>query len=282
MGRPPEFAGFSDLDATGRAGEYAGYLDDIRSVDAVAEWKTLSFELLEPRPGARLLDAGCGTGEDALALVGLVAPGGRVTGVDLSEEMVAEARKRCGDAGGALEFLAADLRETGLPRDTFDGCRVERTLQHLADPGRAVAELARVTRPGGWVVAAEPDWGTLVIDSNDDAAAAAVAWGAAGGMRSGRVGRSLRRLFMDAGLEEVTLVTRTLVVTDMRRAEMLFDLAGATERALTSRRLPLEVAESWLTALTTADVRGRFLAAMTAFMARGRRPAAEATERTPP
>ncbi|MDX6555999.1 MAG: hypothetical protein QOD86_2194 [Miltoncostaeaceae bacterium] len=274
MGRPPEFAGFSDLDATGRAGAYADYLDDVRSVDAVAEWKQLSFELLEPRPGARLLDAGCGTGEDALALVGLVAPGGRVTGVDLSAEMVTEARRRCGDAGGALEFVAADLRDTGLPDGAFDGCRVERTLQHLENPARAVAELARVTRPGGWVIAAEPDWGTLVIDSDDDAASAAVAWGAAGGLRSGRVGRTLRRLMLGAGLEEVTLRTRTLVVTELRRAEVLFDLGGATERALTSRRLPLEVAEAWLAALTAADARGRFLAAMTAFMARGRRPPA--------
>ena len=272
MGRPPEFGGFSDLDATGRAAEYAGYLDDVRGVDAVAEWKARSFELLEPRPGARLLDAGCGTGDDALALAGLVAPGGRVTGVDLSAEMVAEARRRCGDADGALEFLAGDLLALPLPDAGFDGCRAERTLQHVDDPGRAVAELARVTRPGGWVVAAEPDWETLVIDSADEGAAAAVAGAAADALRAGRVGRTLRRLMLDAGLEEVSLATRPLVVTELRRAEMLFDLQGAADRAVDAGRLSPEAGTTWYRGLAAADERGRFLAAMTAFMARGRRP----------
>jgi SAM-dependent methyltransferase len=272
MGRPPEFAGFSDLDATGRADEYAGYLDEVRAVDAVAEWKRRSFDLLEPAPGARLLDAGSGTGEDALALVERVLPGGRVTGVDRSAAMVAEARRRCGDAGGALEFLVGDLQHLDLPDAVFDGCRAERTLQHLDDPGRAMGELVRVARPGGRVVAAEPDWGTLVVDSGDDATAGAVAEAAAGALRAPRVGRALRRLMLDAGLEDVIVATRTLVVTDLRRAALVFDIPGATERAVAGGLLAPEVAVRWESALAAADRRGRFFAAMTAFMARGRKP----------
>lgn len=271
MGRPPDLGGFADLDGTGRAGDYAAYLDGVRSVDAVAEWKRRSFELLEPRPGARLLDVGCGTGEDAVALAALVAPGGRVTGVDLSAQMVREARRRAGAAAGTVEFLAGDVLSLGLPEGAFDGCRCERTLQHVADPAGAVAEMARLVRPGGRVVAAEPDWGTLVVDAGDPAAARVVAGAAGEAIRSGTVGRALRRLMLDAGLARVELLTRTLVVTDLARAEMLFGLSGAAERAVADGRLPAGTASSWRDELERRARDGRFLAAMTAFMARGRR-----------
>ena len=91
-GRPPDFGGFSEVDGTGAAESYAGYLDGVRGIDAVAEWKERSFALLAPRPGAHLLDVGCGTGDDVLALADRVRPGGRATGIDASAAMIDEAR----------------------------------------------------------------------------------------------------------------------------------------------------------------------------------------------
>src|SRR6185503_14180485 len=102
MGRPPEFGGFSDVDRTDAAAEYAAYLGSVRDVDAVRAWKERSFELLEPSPGMALLDAGCGTGEDVRTLAELVAPGGRAIGVDASEALIAVARGR--DHSAHTEF----------------------------------------------------------------------------------------------------------------------------------------------------------------------------------
>jgi ubiquinone/menaquinone biosynthesis C-methylase UbiE len=268
---PPEFGGFSDLDRTGQADVYAAYLDDVRGLGAVAEWKERSFAALEPRPGAVLVDVGCGTGEDARALARRVAPGGRAIGVDASEAMVAEARRRAAEEGEtAVEFVRSDVAALDLPSASVDGCRAERVLQHVEDPGAAVAEMARVVRPGGMVVAAEPDWGTLVIDAGDPATAAEVAVAAARRVRSGLVGRTLRRLVLDAGLVEVGTAARTLVVTDRARAEMLFDLPGAAAQAVADGRLERDRAGAWLDDLARADARSRLLVAMTAFMAVGR------------
>ena len=119
-------------------------------------------------------------------------------------------------------------------------------LQHVEDPAEAIGEMARVVRPGGMVVAAEPDWGTLVIDSGDPATAAEVAAAAGRRLRSGLVGRSLRRLFLDAALDDVAVAARTLVVTDRVRADMLFDLPGAARRAVDDGRLAADRAASWL------------------------------------
>ena len=51
--------------------------------------------------------------------------------------------------------------------DRFDGCRADRSLMHVPDPRRALAELQRVARPGGAVVVCEVDFETLVIDAGD-------------------------------------------------------------------------------------------------------------------
>lgn len=271
MAAAPEFGGFSDVDATGAAGGYAAYLDGARAIDAVAVWKERSFALLEPRPGAVLVDVGCGTGDDVLALAGRVAPGGRVIGIDASAAMIDEARRRAGGRPGAAEFRVADARDTGLADASVDGCRAERTLQHLDRPGEAVCEMARVVRPGGRVVVAEPDWGTLVVDPGDPGVGRAVAAAAAGRVRSPSAGRALRRLLVEAGLTDVGVAARTLVLTDRRHAEALLDLEGAVRAAVADGDLDRARAGDWRAELARAGSDGRFLAAMTAFMAWGTR-----------
>jgi SAM-dependent methyltransferase len=123
-------------------------------VPAVASAKQRSFELLGASPGARLLDAGCGTGTDSLALARRVHPAGEVVGVDLSTLALASARAR---AGGhpSVRFEHADLAALPFIDNSFDGARADRTIQHLREPERAIAELARVTRAGGRVVLTE-------------------------------------------------------------------------------------------------------------------------------
>ena len=267
--RPPQFGGFSDVDATGDAPEYAGYLDAVRGLDAVAEWKERSFALLEPRPGAVLLDVGCGVGNDVRALAARVAPGGRAIGVDASEAMIAEARRRCGGVPG-VEFRVADVAALGLADASVDGVRCERVLQHVDRPEDAVAEMARVVRRGGRVVAAEPDWGTLVVDPGDADTGREVARATAERVRSGTVGRRLRGMLIDAGLAEVDLTARVLVLTSAASTAMLFDIDGALERAVACGRVSPAAADAWREEAARAESAGRHLAAMTAFMAWGR------------
>jgi hypothetical protein len=131
--------------------------------------------------------------------------------------------------------------------------------------------MARVVRPGGRVVVSEPDWGTLVIDPGDPEVGREVARAAAAGVRSGTVGRSLRRLLVEAGLTEVGVVARSLVITDASLAEHLFGLDAAAARAVGHGRLPAEQVERWRAELAKAAAEDRYLAAMTAFMAWGRR-----------
>ncbi len=106
-------------------------------------------------PGARVLDVPCGSGRHALALA---ARGHRVTGVDLSTEAIAHARRAAADAGLPVTFVEADMRD--VPRGAeFDGAFdaavcLGNSFGYLDLPGtRAfVAALAAAVRPGGGLV----------------------------------------------------------------------------------------------------------------------------------
>jgi SAM-dependent methyltransferase len=109
----------------------------------------LLLELLQPRPGERLLDAGCGSG---IFTAPLIERGAAVVGVDLSLPMLRHAVRDL----PAQRFapVAADLRALPFADDRFDHCVSVTALEFVAEGRRAVAELFRVTRPGGRIVVA--------------------------------------------------------------------------------------------------------------------------------
>lgn len=100
------------------------------------------------RPGAVVLDAGCGTGRALPALRDAVGPTGRVLGLDVTPEMLAAAR-RAGRAGPTAVLVLADARRLPVADRTFDAVFAGGLVHHLPDMAAGLAELARVSRAGG-------------------------------------------------------------------------------------------------------------------------------------
>jgi SAM-dependent methyltransferase len=113
---------------------------------------------LQPRPGDRILEVGCGAGLTELML-GLMQPGGvRYCGIDLRMERLRHARAAARDhALSPLDLAHADAPALPFADASFSSVFVVGVLQHVADPASAVRELARVTRPGGRILIVEPD-----------------------------------------------------------------------------------------------------------------------------
>src|SRR5579862_2003632 len=106
------------------------------------------LDWLAPSPGLRWLDAGCGNGAFTELLIARCAPG-EVHGVDPSPEQIAYARTRPGMA--VATFREGDAQRLPFPDDSFDMAVMALVISFIPDPAKAVAELARVVRPGGWV-----------------------------------------------------------------------------------------------------------------------------------
>jgi demethylmenaquinone methyltransferase/2-methoxy-6-polyprenyl-1,4-benzoquinol methylase len=110
-------------------------------------WRRLAAETVV-RPGDAVLDACCGTGDLAIAAE---RAGGRVTGLDFSEQMLVRARGK----SDSVEWVLGDV--TALPFDdaSFDVVTVGFGIRNVPDLEAGLAELARVVRPGGRVACLE-------------------------------------------------------------------------------------------------------------------------------
>lgn len=109
------------------------------------------------RPGLDLLDVGCGPGTITIDLARRVAPG-RVTGIDRSPEVVAEARRHAEQSGIAISLAVADVYGLEFADACFDVVHAHQVLQHLTDPVAALREMRRVTRRGGTVAVRDSDY----------------------------------------------------------------------------------------------------------------------------
>jgi len=126
-------------------------------------WRTAAnsaaYLLPHLRPGQHLLDVGCGPGTITADLAEAVSPGGRVTAVDSSADILESTRAELaarGIAGAVVE--TADVHELPYEDGSFDVVHAHQVLQHVADPVRALREMRRVCRPGGVVAVRDADY----------------------------------------------------------------------------------------------------------------------------
>lgn len=99
----------------------------------------------------RILEVGVGTGKN----FPYHPPGAEVTGIDLSERMLAQARRRAKKSGYPLDLRQMDAQQLDFPDNTFDTATATFVFCSVPDAERGLRELARVVRPGGQIVLLE-------------------------------------------------------------------------------------------------------------------------------
>jgi SAM-dependent methyltransferase len=256
----------------------------VRAMDETGKWpatralRRQAIIDLGAHEGQTFLDVGCGPGDAAIALSEEVVPGGRVVGIDASQVMVDEATKRARVLDAPVEFAVGDAQNLDFPDGTFDGCRSERTLQWVDSPEAALAEFMRVTRRGGTVVVIDTDWGTFAPYHPDPATTARIQAALFGRRPGFTIGRRLRSLFVNAGLDDVRVTAGTHLVLDWDPATQpgppgfppfAIILQGIAESGTVSE----EEAAIWAEQLAQTARDGHFCASLTMFAVAGRKPA---------
>jgi arsenite methyltransferase len=115
-------------------------------------------EWLELPPGGTALDVGSGPGNVTASLAGAAGPDGLALGVDISEPMLARAVRS--EAGSNVGFIRADAQRLPLRDNTVDAVVSLAVLQLIPNPAAALAEMARVLRPGGRLAVMVPTAGS--------------------------------------------------------------------------------------------------------------------------
>ena len=219
------------------------YSHKLRLFNAFAEPELRQLiESLNLRPGMRMLDAGCGTGEALHWLLAATQPAGEAVGIDLSAAHVNAARRR---TSPQIRVLQGDLLNAPLPAASFDLIWCVNTVNHLHDPVAGVRRLAASLRPGGRIALGQS---ALLPDMY-------FAWDS----RLERVtNEAVRRYYRERyHLEEQDLASVRAVVGVLRRAE----LHNVTARTVMIERVsPVDAAtESYLLEAIFRDTWGERL-----------------------
>ena len=189
-----------------------------------AQFSEFLQETLKPRPGTRILDVGCGEGTAELSLGRSRISQLRLFAIDRDVSRVARTAAEGRSHNYRLGLAAADAARLPFVTGAFDATFCVAVLQHVNDVGLAVAELARVTRPGGRVLTVEPDnsaryWyssspagADAFADASRFFAAAAVA---RGDSTDPAVGPRLSAIFAQAGLQPMSVQLFPVSVTNI-------------------------------------------------------------------
>jgi SAM-dependent methyltransferase len=140
---------------TGRPwAEDLGYPDELAGVPegAVESFAGVAnpWALGRLAPGERVLDVGSGAGTDSLIAAQMVGPGGHVTGIDMTPEMLAKARAAAAEMGlDNVEFVEGEAERLPFPDGSFDVAVSNGVIDLIPDKEAVFAGLHRVLAPGG-------------------------------------------------------------------------------------------------------------------------------------
>jgi len=142
------------------------------------------------------------------------------------------------------QFVVADGADLPFADGSFDAVRIDRSLQHIAEPGRIVREMARVARHGAVVFCSEPDWGTFLLGGTHTAVTERIQRDWIRTFQNPWIGRELPSLLADAGVGDLRQEALWLPTHGFAESDLLFEI-DANARALSAE---LPEALSWLEA----------------------------------
>lgn len=134
--------------------------DSLNQVMSVGQWQRWHREFVRLtgfRPGDRILDVACGTGDLTILDAAQVVPGGSVIGVDFSEGMLEVGRRRVAESPyrDAITLQWGNAMDLAFPADTFDGATMGWAMRNVKSIPQVLSEIYRVLRPGGRFICLE-------------------------------------------------------------------------------------------------------------------------------
>ncbi len=242
-----------------------------RQAAATRPFRLPLYERAGLKQSKRVLDVGCGSGGVTADLMDLAATaGGEVVAVDSDASMAARAR----EALPGTTVLRADGRRLPFPDNHFDAAVCNLVLLWSPDPAQVVAEMARVVRPGGTVLASmEPDYGGKV-HWPENPLIDLVFQGVGIQRRGGdpHSGRKLRSRFVAAGLRTDVGVANTEVLTPEQDLDLFRRNRAYYRRLLGDSGFAAPAIDAWEAQYLESLSSGQQLSFLPVFFAIGRKP----------
>src|SRR6266508_1331270 len=216
--------------------------------DVVAQRRE-TLRALALQPGERVLDIGSGPGLLVAEMAEAVGQSGRVTGLEISDSMLALGRRRCADPAirDRVGFGKADAVALPFPDGTFDAAVSTQVYEYVADLKAAFAELHRVLRPGGRALIIDTDWDSIVWNAIDQERMQRLLTAWTKRFADPHLPRTLTRRLQDAGLQ--VLHRDVLVLFNREYDPDTFSVANGeimADFAVAQHAMTRDEAQSWI------------------------------------
>lgn len=197
---------------------------------------------------------------------------GRVTGIDINPDFIARARTRAREQEleSRIEFVTSVFPPLPFSDASFERVWCKNVLEYVDSATETVAEMVRVTAPGGLVVASDSDWEMLVLEVGPAAQARSdriMAAAKAVALKEPRIGRRLYGLFRAAGLRDVKV--KVFPGADQSGRTAPIQRASFANYAAASGQISNDEIQQWLADIEQAVASGLYLFILPQFVVRG-------------
>ena len=250
-------------------------LEKLYSTPQIVEQRKRLRAFIRAQPGETGLDLGCGVAYLACELAREVSPGGRVEAIDASSDAVTASRLRISAQGldQVVNVGLGDANSLPFPDAHFDFVAAAQVYCYVPDLVGALAEAARVLRPGGRLVVLDTDWDMVAWSSADEALTRRMVQArAAAQFAHAHLPRELPRLLRGAGLETADVQTFSIIETDYQADSFGAGIIASTRDAALKDGVPRVDVDRWVGDMETRRAPGQWFFCLNRFVFVARKP----------
>lgn len=247
----------------------------VKAAEMFSPVKQQSYKKMNVNQGHKVLDVGCGPGFDVMALAELVGPLGKIIGLDYDCNMLKEATQniRATQRDQIVSLIRGSADQLPFQNNYFDSCRSERLFMHLSVPERTLAEMYRVTKPGGSIVVVDTDWSSLSFDNSLPKIEQALSnFRLTHVLKNGYSGRSLYRQFRNTQLVNINIDVFPIFVTDVDLFYFFAMQQAVEDQALAHQAITGIELKQWRNELNDAAVNDTFYGCANVVMVSANKP----------
>jgi arsenite methyltransferase len=216
------------------------------------------LDALDPRPGERILEVGCGGGALLAAIGSAVGSSGRVTGIDISQDQIAAAARRCAGQQN-VEVAVLDVRHLPHEPGSFDAFVAVQVIEYLDDPLQALTEMRRVATDRARAAILATNWDSVFWSTSSDELTRKVQFAWRQHAPHPNLPANLRPLLRRAGFQVIQQVPVTIVNPSYHEDSFAYWAARLIVAFCMARSLlAKEEADAWLDSLSSAQTAENF------------------------